>query len=99
MSNNSGRIFVLDVANDGPMYILVSLYNGNTEPEQSKILEILSKISKVFQDISEKKYLFFDQKLEYVGGNPILKKLAVIKVIELKESLNFKKYARIGYKC
>ena len=82
-----------------PMYILVNLYNGNTEPEQSKILEILSKISKVFQDISEKKYLFFDQKLEYVGGNPILKKLAVIKVIELKESLNFKQYARIGYKC
>ena len=32
--------------------------------------------------------LFFDQKLESAGGNPILKKLAVSKLIELKESLN-----------
>ena len=32
--------------------------------------------------------LFFDQKLESVGGNPILKKLAVSKLIQLKESLN-----------
>ena len=30
----------------------------------------------------------FDQKLESAGGNPILKKLAVSKLIELKESLN-----------
>ena len=32
--------------------------------------------------------LFFDQKLESAGGNPILKKLSVSKLIELKESLN-----------
>ena len=32
--------------------------------------------------------MFFDQKLESVGGNPILKKLAVSKLIELKKSLN-----------
>ena len=32
--------------------------------------------------------MFFDQKLESAGGNPILKKLAVSKLIELKESLN-----------
>ena len=31
---------------------------------------------------------FFDQKLESADGNPILKKLAVSKLIELKESLN-----------
>ena len=33
--------------------------------------------------------LFFDQKLESADGNPILKKLGVSKLIELKESLNF----------
>ena len=32
--------------------------------------------------------MFFDQKLESAGGNPILKKLAVSKLIELKESYN-----------
>ena len=32
--------------------------------------------------------MFFDQRLESAGGNPILKKLAISKLIELKESLN-----------
>ena len=32
--------------------------------------------------------LLFDQKLGSAGGKPILKKLAVSKLIELKESLN-----------
>ena len=31
--------------------------------------------------------MFFDQKLEPAGGNPTLKKLAVSKLIQLKESL------------
>ena len=80
LSDNSGRILVLDVATDGTQYLLISLYNGNTEPEQSKILESLSKVLKDFQNIYEKRiifcrilYLFFGQKLESAGGNPILK--------------------------
>ena len=67
----------------------------NTETEQLSILENLSKISKDFQDISEKNIifagdfnLFFDQKLESAGENPILKKLAVSKLIELEDSPN-----------
>ena len=32
--------------------------------------------------------MFFDQKLESAGGNPILKKLPVSKLTELKESVN-----------
>ena len=95
MSDNSGRILVLDVTIDGTEYLLINLYNGNTEPEQLKILESLSKVLKDFQDISEKSIifardfdLFFDQKLESAGGNPTLKKLAVSKLVELKESLN-----------
>ena len=69
LSDNSGRILLLAVAIDGKEYHLVNLYNGNTEPEQLKILESLSKILKEFQDISEKTIIFsgdfnsfFDQK-------------------------------------
>ena len=76
-------------------YLLINLYNGNTEPEQLNILESLSKILKDFLDLSEKNSIFagdfnllFDQKLESGGGNPILKKLALSKLIELKKSLN-----------
>ena len=75
---------------------MINLYNGNTESEQLNILESLSNILKDFQDLSEKNIvfagdfnLFFGQKLESAGGNPILKKLAVSKLLELKESLNF----------
>ena len=89
LSDNSGRILVLDVTIDGTEYLLINLYNWNTEPEQLKILESLSKLLKYFQDISEKSIifagdfnLFFDQKLKPAGGNPILKKLAVSKLIE-----------------
>ena len=95
LSDSSGRILVLDVTINGTDYLLINLYKRSTETEQSNILESLSKISKDFQDITEKNIifagdfnLFFDQKLESAGGNPILKKLAVSKLIELKESLN-----------
>ena len=91
MSGNSGRILVLDATIDGTEYLLINLYNENTEAEQLKILESLSKVSKDFQDISEKNinfegdfnlFFFFDQKFKSAGGNPILKKLAVSKLIE-----------------
>ena len=81
LSDNSGRILALDVTINGTEYLLINLYNENTESEQLNILENLSNILKVFQDLSEKNIIFagdfnliFDQKLESVGGNPILKK-------------------------
>ena len=58
LSDNSGRILVLDVTIDGMKYLLINLYNWNTEPEQLHILESLSKILKDIQDLSEKKYHF-----------------------------------------
>ena len=67
----------------------------NAEPEQLKILESLSKLLKDFQGIIKRKmifeldfFFFFYQKLESASGNPILKKLVISKLIELKESLN-----------
>ena len=54
LSDNSGRILVLDVTINGTEYLLINLYNGNTEPEQLNISESLSKISKDFHDLNEK---------------------------------------------
>ena len=71
----------------------------NTEPEQLEILESLSKLLKDFQGISKRVGLyfiyFFYQKLESASGNPILKKLVISKLIELKESLNLCDIGRI----
>ena len=58
LSDNSGRTLVLDVTINGTEYLLINLYNWNTEPGQLSILESLSKILKDFQDLSEKKYHF-----------------------------------------
>ena len=48
LSDGSGRILVLNATIDGTEYLLINLYNGNTEPEQLKILESLSKVLKDF---------------------------------------------------
>ena len=37
---------------------MINLYNGNTKPEQLKILESQSKVLKNFQDTSEKNIVF-----------------------------------------
>ena len=46
-SDNNGHILVLQVKTDDEIYLLVSLYNSNSEPEQLKTLNeretILSK--------------------------------------------------------
>ena len=54
MSDNSGKILVLDVIIDGTECLLINLCNKNTEPEQLKISDNLSKVLKDFQDIIEK---------------------------------------------
>ena len=46
------------VAYDDREYVLINLYNGNTKPEQLKILESQSKVLKNFQDTSEKNIIF-----------------------------------------
>ena len=44
LSDNNGRILVLYVTIDGTEYLLINLYNGNTEREQLKTSESLSKV-------------------------------------------------------
>ena len=43
-SDNSGHILVLQVKIDGKIYLLVNLYNSNTEQEQLKTLNKLDTI-------------------------------------------------------
>ena len=58
LSDNGGRILVVDITIDGTEHLLINPYNGNTEPEQLKILEGLSKILKDFQDLRKKNIIF-----------------------------------------
>ena len=58
LSDNGSRILVVDITIDGTEHLLINPYNGNTEPEQLKILEGLSKILKDFQDLRKKNIIF-----------------------------------------
>ena len=44
ISDNSGRTLVLQVKIDDEIYLLVNLYNSNTEPEQLETLHELETI-------------------------------------------------------
>ena len=57
-SDNNGRILVLQVKIDDEIYLLVNLYNSNTEPQQLKTLHELESILLKF-DANEYNYIFF----------------------------------------
>ena len=91
LSDNDGRILILDVDIDGENFILINLYNPNTETEQlkalSKLTEMLTKLHLTQNNNTIcAGDLFFNVKLESYGGNPVFKKRSVGKIFELRET-------------
>ena len=92
-TDKEGRILILPVSINDSEYILINLYNANTENEQIDVLSSLFELLEEF-DISLTKQLvmtgdfnlFFNSKLEAQGGNPTLKKDSLAEIIEFKET-------------
>ena len=102
LSDNDGRILILDVDIDDENVILINLYNPNTEAEQlktlSKLTEMLTKLHLTQNNniiCTGDFNLFFNVKLESYGGNPVFKKRSVRKIVELKETYNLTDIWRI----
>ena len=81
VGDKNGRILILDVNIDEIRYVLVNIYNANTEVEQVQVLSELSKLMKNINFSKENRIVlagdlnvFFDTKLETKGGKPSLKK-------------------------
>ena len=92
ITDKRGPILILHIMIDGSEYILVSIYNANTESEHLKVLNNLSELLKKVNITHGKQIfltndfnLFFDSNLEPKGGKPILKEKAFARVVELKE--------------
>ena len=68
-TDKEGRILILDVSINDSEYILINLYNANTENEQINVLSSPTKPLVMTGDFN----LFFNSELEAQGGNPILK--------------------------
>ena len=94
-TDKAGRILILDVMLDGDHYILINLYNANTETEQCKIFNELQSLLNFFDINQNKKIIlagdfniFLSSELEARGGKPIAKRKSIIKLVDIKESLD-----------
>ena len=102
-TDKEGCVLILDVSINHSEYILINLYNANTENVQIDVLSSLFELLEEF-DISLAKQLvmvrdfnsFFNSKLEAHGGNPTLKKKSLAKLIEFKETYDLFDIWRVG---
>ena len=80
--DKNGRILILNVKVDESNFVLVNIYNPNTETEQVATLHDLDI------DLAGDFNFFFDTSLDSYGGKPTLKKKSIAKYIELKEKVD-----------
>ena len=80
---------------DETNFILVNIYNPNTETKQVTTHLDLSRMLETIKDFSDKHIVlagdfnfFFDTSLDSYGGKPTLKKKSIAKFIELKEKFD-----------
>ena len=92
---------MFDITLDADQYILINLYNANTDTEQVKILEKLQSLLKNL-DIRQSKGIissgnmnvFFNSKKDTKSGKLLLKKKSIAKLVE-KTSLDISDIWRI----
>ena len=100
-TDKAGRGLMFDITLDADQYILINLYNANTDTEQVKILEKLQSLLKNL-DIRQSKGIissgnmnvFFNSKKDTKSGKLLLKKKSIAKLVE-KTSLDISDIWRI----
>ena len=92
-NDNDGRILILAVTINDVNFVLINLYNANTETEQLSVLNNLSTLLEKFDATLEKNLIlagdfnfFLNSKLDAKRGKPAIKKNSLAKLIQLKES-------------
>ena len=81
----------LDVTINNVSFVVINLYNANTETEQVSVLNNLSPLLEKFDVTLEKNLIlagdfnfFLNSKLDAKGGKPAIKKKSLGKLIQLK---------------
>ena len=97
------KLATLDKFCDESFFVLINIYNTNTEPDQLKTFTNLGKTFDCVGDIQNKNVIFggdfnviFDSFLEVQGGKPSLSKHTLAKTIQIKEKLNLDDIWKIG---
>ena len=93
--DNLRRILVIEVKIDDSVFVLINIYNANTESEQLHTLNDLINILETFEDIQDKSVVLasdfnviFNTSLDLEGGKPVIKKREIAKSIEITKSLD-----------
>ena len=94
-NDENGRILISDVMVDETNFVIVNIYNSNTETEPVTTLLDLGKMLEIIKDLSDKYIVLagdfnfvFDTSLGSYGSKPTLKKRSIAKFIELKEKFD-----------
>ena len=94
-NDEQGRVLIPDNNICDKEFLLVNLYNANTEKEHLDTLTKLSEMIKSIPNIINKNVtlggdfsLFFNTSLETQSENSILKKKYLAKITEIKETLD-----------
>ena len=93
--DNIGRILVIEVKPDDSVFVLINIYNANTEPEQLHTLNDLINILETFEDIQNKSVVLdgdfnviLNPSLKSDGGKPVIKKETIVELIQIIENLD-----------
>ena len=77
VNDNDGRVVILEATIDDSDYLLINLYNANTEKGLLTRTKNLNNLLKDFEDFRDKKVVFtgnfnliFDKNLESSGDSP-----------------------------
>ena len=94
-NDNQGRILIVNADIDEEAFVLINLYNANTETEQIKtIYELDQLLSDFCLDLNNKIILagdfnlFFDPSLEASGGEAAFKNKSISKLLQIFEQNN-----------
>ena len=93
--DNLGRILVIEVKIDDSVFVLINIYNANTESEQLHTLNDLVNILETIEDIQNKSVVLggdfnviLNPSLDSEGGKPVIKKRTIAKLIQITENLD-----------
>ena len=94
-TDKAERILILDVMLDGGHYILINVYNANTDTEQCKNFNELQSLLNFFDINQNKRIIFaddfnilFSSKVEARSGKPIPKRKSITNLVDIKKRLN-----------
>ena len=95
LRDNVGHILVIEVKIDDSVFVLINIYNANTESEQLHTLNDLVNILETIEDIQNKSVVLggdfnviLNPSLDSEGGKPVIKKRAIAKLIQITENLD-----------